>query len=134
MLTRQIGILSAVASVAVYLAGCSPVAANADALIAEAKLAVAKEANVKGTPAFRNVRLAPEVGAKIIRVICGEIKGPSEGAKTPEYRRFIYNKGVDLVAVEEPLNPAELADMAPDTREYREAFDDMWSDSCMDNK
>ena len=134
MFTTQIGILSAVGSAALYLAGCSPVAANADALIAEAKLAVAKEANVKGTPAFRNVRIAPEVGAKLIQVICGEIKGPSEEAKTQEYRRFIYNKGVDLVAVEEPLDPAELADIALEAREYRAAFDEMWTDSCLDNK
>jgi hypothetical protein len=112
------------------LAACAPTAEDKAALVAEAKVAIAKEIESRASAEFRNVRVAPETGAEIIGTVCGEVRSAKDQPLDAPFRRFIYSKANDLRAVEGlPSDDPEIRN-APETVAFQKEFDGFWAEFC----
>jgi hypothetical protein len=116
---------------ALAIVACAPTADDKVALIAEAKLAIAKEIESPASAEFRNVRVAPETGAEIIGTVCGEIRTPHGPDSIPPFLRFIYSKVNDLRAVEQEHSKDPAFRNAPETVAYQREFEGFWNEFCV---
>jgi hypothetical protein len=112
------------------LSACAPSPEDKAALIAKAKVEIAKEIESPASAEFRNVRVAPETGAEIIGTVCGEVHSAKDQPVDAPFRRFIYSKTNDLSALEGlSSDDPEIRD-APETVAYKKEFDGFWAEFC----
>jgi hypothetical protein len=112
------------------LAACTPSSADQNALIAEAKTAIAKEMDSPASAEFRKVQVSTEEGAQVIGTVCGEVRSAKDQPLDAPFRRFIYSRMNDLSAVEGlPSDDPETRN-APETVAYQKQFDGFWAEFC----
>jgi hypothetical protein len=110
------------------LAGCAGVELDENALMTEAKTAIAAELADPATAQFRLVRIPAKEEARINGVVCGEILGQFEGGPQGVYRTFIYSKRAEFAGIDELW--ADDVEVSPEARDYKRHYDVLWRSTC----
>jgi hypothetical protein len=112
------------------LAACAPSPEDKLALIAKAKVEIAKELESPATAEFRNVRVTSDGTAQILGVVCGEVRGAKDQPVDAPFRRMIYTKIPRAPLVEVLASDGPETSDSPEVLEFQKTFDEIWNDSC----
>jgi hypothetical protein len=113
---------------AACIAGCSSVEMNDDALIAEARTAIANDLADPKSARFDQLKVPSAGEIRVNGVVCGMVSGRFKDGVQDTPRRFLYAKLAGFAGVED--KPLSGEDVLPEAAEYQVQFDELWREFC----